>query len=86
MSLEWLSIEVILNPQDDGKEEITIHQGAQKRIIPRVGEYIWMPYDWERKGELGTRAFIVTDVAHHFPLEGTKDVYDSIVIYVDLVK
>ena len=45
-----------------------------------------MPYDWDRKDEFGTRAFIVEDVAHHMPSGKMNHTYDDIVVYCTPVK
>ena len=83
------SIEIILG--DGGDESISLAR-TTAYIIPRKGEYVWMPYDWDRKKEFGTRAFIVDDVAHHvflYPQEGNNKPRifgDNIVLYVSKVE
>lgn len=83
------SIEIILG--DGGTGSITLAR-TSAFVIPRKGEYVWMPYDWERKEDFGTRAFMVDDVAHHiflYPHEtnNPRRIFgDSIVLYVSKVE
>ena len=75
--MQYTCMDIVLE-EENGEETHLCH--AIKRDCPRNGEYIWMPYNWEKKKEFG-RAFIVTDVAHHIGAD-MKISYDSVVIYV----
>jgi hypothetical protein len=72
----------------DGEETQIAY--CAKQVHPRKGELIWMPYNWERKEEFGTRAFIVTHIAHHMPTQAmniyTEGRYDNIVVYCTPIK
>ena len=72
-----MNIEFIVETEDS---EVSIGIST-KNYVPRIGETIWMlPYNWERKKEFGTRAFLVENVCHHI---STKlENYDSLVVYV----
>ena len=73
----WLEIRFVVEKDE---EEIEI-ASVTKRIPPRKGEYIWMPYKWEKEEDFGTRAFIVEDIAHHINPKHSQVSYDSIVVY-----
>lgn len=76
--IHWLSFSFVVEKSDGEEEQIAY---CAKNVHPRKGEYIWMPYNWDRKKEFGTRAFIVEDIAHHMPIETMKGTYDNIIVY-----
>jgi hypothetical protein len=80
MDISYTSMEIIL--EEEGNDDVSLCHTI-KTNCPRVGEYIWLPYNWERKKEFG-RAFRVTDVAHHIGV-GLKINYDSVVVFVEKI-
>lgn len=76
------TIEIEVRIEKEGEADIILGK-FNYGVAPRVGEYIWMPYNWGRKKEFG-RAFVVASVAHHFSYE--KIICSgSIVVFVNKV-
>lgn len=76
MITNFLSISFVVETEDS---ELPI-ANTMKEILPRIGEYIWMPYNWDKKSEFKTRSFIVEEIAHHISPDSNIP-YDSIIIY-----
>ena len=76
--INWLSFSFVVEKESGEEEQISY---CSKQVHPRKGDYIWMPYNWGRKEQFGTRAFIVEDIAHHMPSEQTRGTYDNIIVY-----
>jgi len=75
--INFLAFSFVVQSEDGSEKQIAY---CAKMIAPRKGEYVWMPFNWDKKNEFGTRAFIVEDVAHHIG-ENIKGTYDNIVVY-----
>jgi hypothetical protein len=82
INYDSLNIEIILDSDDYPDTSLGT---TMKRILPRAGEIIWMPYNWEWKKKYKTRAFVVREVCHHIMLN-SKGAYDNIVVYVEPIK
>lgn len=84
--MEFLNIEICVEVSvNENEYDTDTIASTIKKIVPRIGETIWMPYDWERKNEFGTRAFIVKDICHHI-LNKAKYSYDQVVVFVEPIK
>jgi len=76
--INWLAFSFVVE-QENGEETQIAY--CSKQVAPRKGEYIWMPYNWERKEKFKTRSFLVENVAHHINPNHKNGSYDNIVVY-----